>query len=162
VAVVSGERVAVVSGERDAVDGATDAGVREAADGRFVVTTPARDVSGVASRHGDAVWVSVEGEVFEFLVGPAARRGRGAAHGHEALAAPMPATVVRVAVKVGDAVRAGDLLIALEAMKMELPIRAPHDGVVAAIHCSEGDLVQPGVELVEVGGRSPSPGPPDV
>ena len=66
------------------------------------------------------------------------------------LGPPMPATVVRIAVKPGDAVRAGDVLIALEAMKMELPIRAPRDGIVAAVHCQEGELVQPGVSLVEI------------
>jgi len=37
----------------------------------------------------------------------------------------------------------------LEAMKMELPIRAPHDGTIAAVHCREGELVQPGTVLVE-------------
>jgi biotin carboxyl carrier protein len=61
----------------------------------------------------------------------------------------MPATVTRIAVKVGDAVAKGDLLIALEAMKMELPIRAPRDFVISAIHCAEGDLVQPGTVLLE-------------
>jgi 3-methylcrotonyl-CoA carboxylase alpha subunit len=35
-------------------------------------------------------------------------------------------------------------------MKMELPIRAPRDGVVTAVHCREGDLVQPGVVLVDL------------
>jgi 3-methylcrotonyl-CoA carboxylase alpha subunit len=42
------------------------------------------------------------------------------------------------------------VLIVLEAMKMELPIRATSDGRVTAIHCREGDLVQPGVTLIEV------------
>jgi biotin carboxyl carrier protein len=62
----------------------------------------------------------------------------------------MSATVVRIAVKPGDRVRQGDLLVALEAMKMELPIRAPRDGVVTAVRCSEGELVQPGVEVVTI------------
>jgi 3-methylcrotonyl-CoA carboxylase alpha subunit len=61
----------------------------------------------------------------------------------------MPATVVRIAVKPGDAVENGDVLIALEAMKMELPIRAPRDGVVLAVHCREGELVRPDQELLE-------------
>jgi biotin carboxyl carrier protein len=34
-------------------------------------------------------------------------------------------------------------------MKMELPIRAPRDGVIAAVHCKRGELVQPGVALVD-------------
>jgi urea carboxylase len=46
-------------------------------------------------------------------------------------------------------VRRGDTLIILEAMKMELPIRASSDGVVKAIHCKPGELVQPGVPLVD-------------
>jgi len=41
------------------------------------------------------------------------------------------------------------VLIVLEAMKMELPLRAPHDGVIAAVDCREGELVQPGKVLVE-------------
>ena len=38
----------------------------------------------------------------------------------------------------------------LEAMKMELAVRAPRDGVVTAVHCRAGELVQPGVTLVEI------------
>ena len=43
-----------------------------------------------------------------------------------------------------------DVLIALEAMKMELPIRAPRDGVVKAVHCQPGELVQPGQVLLDL------------
>jgi len=63
--------------------------------------------------------------------------------------APMPATVIRVQVKPGDAVRKGDIVLVLEAMKMELPIRALGEGIVAAVHCREGELVQPDTALVE-------------
>jgi urea carboxylase len=62
----------------------------------------------------------------------------------------MPGTVVRVDVAPGATVRRGDTLVILEAMKMELPIRATSDGVVKALHCRPGDLVQPGVPLVDV------------
>ena len=62
----------------------------------------------------------------------------------------MPGTVVRVEVAPGAMVRRGDTLVILEAMKMELPIRATADGVVKALHCRPGDLVQPGVSLVDV------------
>ena len=55
-----------------------------------------------------------------------------------------------VPVAVGQQVRAGDLLLTLEAMKMELPIRAPRDGIVTAIRCAPGELVQPGPPLVEI------------
>jgi biotin carboxyl carrier protein len=61
----------------------------------------------------------------------------------------MPATVVNVAVKPGDAVHKGDVVVLLEAMKMELPLRADADATVAAVHCREGELVQGEALLVE-------------
>ena len=64
--------------------------------------------------------------------------------------APMPATVVSLRARPGDSVDEGDTLMVLEAMKMELPIRAPRAGIVKAVHCAEGELVQPGINLVEI------------
>jgi len=55
-----------------------------------------------------------------------------------------------VNVKAGDAVAAGDTLVVLEAMKMELAIRAPEAGIVRAVNCQAGDLVQPGTVLVDL------------
>ncbi len=78
-------------------------------------------------------------------------RGRPAAEHHGALMAPMPATVARIEARTGQRVRRGETLLILEAMKMELPVRAPLDGAVTAINCAEGDLVQPGVPLIEIG-----------
>jgi acetyl-CoA/propionyl-CoA carboxylase biotin carboxyl carrier protein len=69
---------------------------------------------------------------------------------HLALSAPMPATVIAVKVAPGQEVQEGDLLITLEAMKMELPIKAPHAGRVKSIACREGELVQAGVPLLEL------------
>jgi acetyl-CoA/propionyl-CoA carboxylase biotin carboxyl carrier protein len=99
---------------------------------------------------GDVVWVTIDGEVFSFTVTHGAARARAGASDQDAFTPPMSATVVRIAVKVGDSIMDGDVLIALEAMKMELPIRAPRDGVVQAIHCKEGELVQPGHVLLEL------------
>jgi biotin carboxyl carrier protein len=80
---------------------------------------------------------------------PATRR-RSSAEGAQSIAAPMPATVVKLLVKAGDAVKKGDTLVILEAMKMELPLRADGDATVTAVHCREGDLVQPDAVLVEM------------
>jgi 3-methylcrotonyl-CoA carboxylase alpha subunit len=62
----------------------------------------------------------------------------------------MPATVVKLHVAPGDEVKAGQLLLVLEAMKMELPVRAASDARVAAVRCREGELVQPGQPLIEL------------
>ena len=98
---------------------------------------------------GEVRWVFLDGEVFEIEVQPEGRRRR-AASVHGSLSAPMPATVVRVEVSPGTAVRHGDTLVILEAMKMELPIRASSDGIIKAVHCKPGDLVQPGVALIDI------------
>src|SRR5262245_56050178 len=71
------------------------------------------------------------------------------ASAQRAITAPMPATVVKIHVKPGDAVTKGQILMLLEAMKMELPIRAPGDGVVSAVHGREGRLVDADALLVE-------------
>jgi 3-methylcrotonyl-CoA carboxylase alpha subunit len=84
-------------------------------------------------------------------VEPAERaRSRRGSSGNEGLAAPMPATVIKVLVEPGAQVQRGDVLVLLEAMKMELPIRAPRDGRVKALHCRPGELVQPGTALVDL------------
>ncbi|WP_409465695.1 acetyl/propionyl/methylcrotonyl-CoA carboxylase subunit alpha [Amycolatopsis sp. GA6-003] len=67
------------------------------------------------------------------------------------LLAPMPGTVVRLAVSEGDSVRAGDPLLWLEAMKMEHRISAPADGVVAELPVEVGQQVEVGAVLAVVG-----------
>jgi 3-methylcrotonyl-CoA carboxylase alpha subunit len=100
---------------------------------------------------GDARWVSVDGQVAVLEVDTGQARGpRRKSADAGAMMAPMPATVVKVLVEVGQPVDAGATVLVLEAMKMELPIRAPHAGVVKAVHCTQGELVQPGVALVEL------------
>jgi biotin carboxyl carrier protein len=62
----------------------------------------------------------------------------------------MPGMVLKILVQPGDVVAKGAPLLILEAMKMEHQITAPYDGKVVTVACSEGEMVQPGVELVEV------------
>ena len=78
------------------------------------------------------------------------RRPAGRAFPGEAVTAPMPATVIKINVKPGDAVKKGDIVILLEAMKMELPVRAPDSGTVRAIRCREGELVDADAVLLEL------------
>lgn len=97
----------------------------------------------------DAQWVFVNGQV-AIVDTPAPGRRRAA--GHDAgVMSPMPATVVAVHATPGQQVSAGDTLLVLEAMKMEMPIRAPRNGVIKTVSCTKGDLVQPGVNLLEFG-----------
>ena len=73
-----------------------------------------------------------------------------AATGGNQVTAPMPGLVKRLQAKVGDTVRAGDALLVMEAMKMELTLPAPRDGQVAAVNCSEGMQVSEGTVLVRL------------
>jgi len=75
---------------------------------------------------------------------PEAEEAPGSMH------APLPGAVRRVSVSQGDTVAAGDVLMVLEAMKMEHAIRAPHDGAVTAVLVSDGDQVDGGAVLVVV------------
>jgi biotin carboxyl carrier protein len=111
----------------------------------------AGDPSGPAWAVADGTrrWVYADGCVYELEVQEEGRRRTTPTHG--SLAAPMPATVRQIRVVPGDRVARGDTLLILEAMKMELPVRAEADGVVVAVHCQEGELVQPGRPLIEVG-----------
>jgi 3-methylcrotonyl-CoA carboxylase alpha subunit len=141
--------------DRDAgVGGWIVTGGERASDGTWRITLTAPDGS---TRHAEAiadghdVWTLIDGVVRVVSRAPAEgpRRRARAAHG-SGLEAPMPATVTRVVVQVGQTVAPGDVLILLEAMKMELAVKAPHAGTVTRIACEPGALVQPGIPLVEL------------
>lgn len=66
------------------------------------------------------------------------------------LTAPMPARVSKILAQPGSVVKKGDTLVLLEAMKMELPLRAPADAVVTAVHCREGELVDAEAALIDL------------
>ena len=75
---------------------------------------------------------------------PAAPAG---AAGSVVVAAPMPGKILGVKASAGQAVKKGQVLLVLEAMKMENEIVAPQDGTVATINVSVGDSVEPGATL---------------
>ncbi len=66
------------------------------------------------------------------------------------VSAEMVASVMTVEVSVGDAVGAGDSVVLLESMKMEIPVLVEKAGVVSAVKVSAGDVVQEGDVLVEI------------
>ena len=77
---------------------------------------------------------------------PAASTNTGAS-----LNAPLAGNIFKVLVKVGDTVESGDVVIILEAMKMETEIRIQHSGVVSQVHTHEGESVQSGQLLISLG-----------
>ena len=77
---------------------------------------------------------------------PAAVTGAG-----EAVNAPMPGTILKVNVTQGQAVKEGDVLCILEAMKMENEIMAPKSGTVTQVLVSKGSSVDTGAPLVVIG-----------
>jgi propionyl-CoA carboxylase alpha chain len=135
----------------------SDARVTPLGRNRFLVC----DASGCRLAHaaadGARAWVFLDGRAYVVDLAARGDRVEGPARGDETsdLASPMPATVVQVLVHAGDRVARGDLLVTLEAMKMELPIVAPRDATVRSVLCRAGDLVQAGAALVAL---EPPPG----
>ncbi len=72
----------------------------------------------------------------------------GAGAGQNTITAPMPGTILNVGCHAGDKVSKGDILVVLEAMKMENEIMAPHDGTVSEVRVKQGASVNAGDILV--------------
>lgn len=72
-------------------------------------------------------------------------------NGGEKVTAPMPGNILDVKVKVGDSVKKGDVLLILEAMKMENEIMAGADGKIASVNVNKGDSVETGAVLCVIG-----------
>ena len=85
------------------------------------------------------------------VAAPAASPVAPAAAGSVPVNAPMPGTILDIKVKAGAAVKAGDVVMILEAMKMENEISAPQDGTIASIDVRKGDTVNSGDVLYTMG-----------
>ena len=94
-----------------------------------------------------AVFAS-EGSALLTEVDSLAHAGDGAAEGR--LSAPMPGKVISLAVKAGDAVKKGQAVAVMEAMKMEHTLHAPRDGEVGELLCTVGDQLAEGAELIRL------------
>jgi acetyl/propionyl-CoA carboxylase alpha subunit len=144
------EHPVTVASDGRVIVGADEMTVREAPDGALHVVRPDRSVQVWAAETAGALWVFVDGHTFTFRAANAAGTRRRSAVHEGTLTAPMPATVRQVNVAAGDRVRRADVLVVLEAMKMELPVKAAADGRVTAVNCRPGELVQAGQQLIEV------------
>lgn len=81
-------------------------------------------------------------------VAPAPKAATSSNAGATAVKAPMPGNIMKINVKAGDAVKKGDVLVVLEAMKMENDICAPADGTVASVEVAQGATVETDATLV--------------
>ena len=102
----------------------------------------------VATKVADVWWVHVNGHTMQFEV---IEPGAASSDDEGGLSAPMPGKVLEVHVSEGQSVKSGDVLMVMEAMKMEHKIVASSDGKVEAIHFKEGDQVPQGAELLTLG-----------
>lgn len=116
-------------------------------DGRIMVQLDGRSRIAHSAKVGDVWWVHIDGHIFCIE-----KTEAGSADGDSdgGMIAPMPGKILEVKVADGQTVEAGELLLVMEAMKMEHRIVAPTDGVVAKVNFSMGDQVQQGDVLVEM------------
>lgn len=120
-------------------------------EGGWLITLAGGQTLVYAARQGSArhVWAGGEAVVLTTAEASAARR-RGMPVGASDLTAQMPGQVVAVLAQAGEAVRRGQTLVVLEAMKMEIRVGAPADGVVSRLLVRPGDVVERGQRLAEI------------
>jgi acetyl-CoA carboxylase biotin carboxylase subunit len=116
------------------------------------LTIDGHQISVMMAVSGAEYWASYDGETYlltwQTPLPDAGQRANSAG----SLRAPMPGQVIRIHVEMGQQVEAGDVLVSLEAMKMEHRIEAPYGGVVKAIYYQLGDTVQADAILLDVEG----------
>lgn len=102
----------------------------------------------IVDGHAYSVTVAPGGAVARIEPGSAPVRGASASSTGQVVPAPLAGNIFKVHVAKGRPVRAGDVIMILEAMKMETEVRAPSDGTVGDVHVKEGDAVQVGDALL--------------
>ena len=123
--------------------------------GRLHFVVDGQQLQASVAKGADKWYIHLAGQQWELAqpAGTRSRRGAGAgATGADSgvLTATMPSQVLDVLVEVGDSVSRGQALLLLEAMKMELRLTAPFEGIVQQIHCTPGQTVDRDQPLVEV------------
>lgn len=121
-------------------------------DGSRRAVTPWGELEIVSARRGDELWAQVSGRRLQARAARARPASAGGSGGDApgAVAAPMPGRLLRVDVKVGDRVRAGQALAVIEAMKMENELVAPLDGVVTQVPFEAPAAVEKGAVIVTI------------
>jgi acetyl-CoA/propionyl-CoA carboxylase biotin carboxyl carrier protein len=142
-------RLAIGGGEPvEVVIGPGEAEVRRTGPESFAITSGNSRQKWTYASHGEEMWLSCGGWAWAARKGDSAEAGEALADGD--LRAPMPGQVLLVPASVGQAVNAGDPVVVLESMKMELVMTAPMDGRVAELSVAAGDRVAVDQSLARV------------
>lgn len=143
-------------GARMVVDGAGhDVRLASCAGGRLELSIDGRPVVAHVVQHGEQAYVRVGGRCWTLRVhDPVRDAGARGSHG-DAYAAPMPGTVIAVPVAAGDKVAAGQVLLIIESMKMQVAVEARRAGVVAEVCRAPGETFERGVPLVRLAAGEP-------
>lgn len=120
---------------------------------KLAIEIDGRMVEGSVVSAKGVLWVHLEGETFVYEPPRRGRRGgkgsAGAANPGE-IVAPMPGKIIKILVGPGDKVSAGQVLLVMEAMKMEYTLKAQADGDVAEVRCEPNQQVTLGQVLVKL------------
>lgn len=128
-----------------------DVEILQAKDGKLDLLVDGKRITAYVSSGNGRRWVTVNGQTL-VLTKSTGMRSRGHGHHHTAgeLTAPMPGQVRAVNINEGDRVTKGQTLLLLEAMKMEIRIQSPQDGLVKKLFVQHGQTVEREQMLVEI------------
>ena len=119
--------------------------------GKLDLLLDGQRVTAYVSSDGAKRWVTINGRTGVLTKSSTGtRRAQHGHHGQDELTAPMPGQVRAVNVNEGDIVTKGQTLLVLEAMKMEIRVAAPRDGVVKKLFIQQGQTVEREQILVEI------------
>lgn len=125
--------------------------ILQSKDGRLDLLIDGRHVIAHVSSENAKRWVTVNGQTTVLTKSSGTRQsGHGHHHAANDLTAPMPGQVRAVNVRERDAVTKGQTLLLLEAMKMEIKVQSPRDGVVKKLFVTQGQIVEREQMLVEI------------
>jgi acetyl/propionyl-CoA carboxylase alpha subunit len=122
----------------------------ESAQGSFTVTVDGREFSGLRAQVGDEVYVRIGARTFVVGLPQARLRAQSKGKGADELRADMPGTVIAHHGAAGQAVKAGDRLITIESMKLQVSLVAARDGVIDAFHVAAETAFDRGALLVSL------------
>ena len=124
--------------------------VEEVTPGHLKIKVGDRLIKAVVTEGEKEKYVFIDGEIFKVKPIPLTGRKVSAKKDDGELTSPISGRVTKVSVKEGSKVKKGDILVVIEAMKMEYLIRAPYDGVVKKIYVKEKEQIEIGQQTVEV------------